>query len=195
MLFLTRLPEKAVHIGDEITVKVIDHTTQHIETEVTISGETAIHRTAIGDRLPLTDRINILLRLSTYNQVQLGITAPQHIPVHREEVLARIMKAVRKLSIYEIWADPKDQQSPAIHTYIVARDQTEALAHFSHQFDREWLISPWVVTTHWQPELMEFVDAGMDHSDNYKALRSACLLRKPPFVISLPHLHRLEVAA
>lgn len=195
MLFLTRLQNTSVQIGDTITVTVLEVTPLRVTTAVTLRGNTTIRRTAIGERLELTDNINILMNLNAYNQAQLGITAPKHIPVHRTEVLARIMASIRQLSIYEICATPKARQMPSVHSYIVAQNQNEALAHFTRQHDNDWLIQPWVVTTHWQPELMEFVDAGMDNSETYRTLRTACLLRRTPFTIILPHLNNTEAAA
>lgn len=196
MLFLTRDQNELFHIGDEITVKVIDINSQRIKTATTICGETTTQKTAIGQRLHLTDSISILMTLSRKEQARLGITAPERIPVHRSEVLNRIMRNLRQLSIFEIWANPKDQQSPPISSYIAARDQGQALTFFNEQHrDREWMITPWVVNTHWQPDLMRFVDAGMDSSAIYQALRTAALLSPAPFFVSLPHLNSMEAAA
>lgn len=195
MLSLTRHPGQSLHIGDDITVKAIDCNALRIKTATTISGKTTINFTLVNGTLELADDISVSMRLSHHNNARLGISAPIHIPVHRSEIIRRILTGLRSMSIYEVCAEPNEQQSSAIHTYIVASTPAEALNHFSQQFDREWLISPWVVTTHWQPSFMYFVDAGMDNSVTYKAMRSACLLRQPPFIITLPHLGDMGAAA
>lgn len=49
----------------------------------------------IGENLIIGDDITITVVQVKGNQVQLGIDAPKHVPVHREEIYKRIKKEVK----------------------------------------------------------------------------------------------------
>ena len=122
-----------------------------------------------------------------YSQARLGFDAPNHVRIHRAEVLKRIEEQAMSISVFEVSAQPKPINGywePLTQT-IAATSKAEAEAHFIKQHPTaEWNQHPIAAATLWTNS-----NKNQNHPIARKILNKT-KHHRPPFNIQIDqHLH------
>lgn len=142
MLILQRNQAQQIDINNsEKLITVLQINAHNITLAINHArSEPEIHTLKIQDTVDITPEITVcLINIKKYT-VNIGINAPQHIAIHRAEVLERIKINTQKLTVFQV--DAINDHANTVSQSIAANSKTEAIQHFNTQHRTAWLCKP-----------------------------------------------------